>query len=150
MLAGATPVLVHNCNVALGWQNGGKLDAWASENKFTTFSNMAASDFAYAARKAIADPNATLHVNRTGFGDFMEAAQRGLHSGEAGFATDLEMSYIAQALANGQRSWNSIKWYSPNGAGGVTLDAATAMPDLSTLRGALPPLKGGVFPHCNC
>ncbi|MFF4098390.1 hypothetical protein [Streptomyces sp. NPDC001903] len=53
-------------------------------------------------------------------------------------------------LRCGQRSWDSIKWYSPNGAGGMSLDAATHMTDPSTLRGALEPLKGGAFPHCNC
>jgi RHS repeat-associated protein len=150
VVAGGTPLLVHNCDVALGWQNGGILDAWASENNFTTFSNMAPSDFAYSARKAIADPNVTLRVNRTGFVDFMKSAQRGLDAGEDGYATDLEMSYIARALANGQRSWDSIKWYSPNGRGGFSLDAPSSMPDLSSLRGALDPVKGGVLPYCGC
>ncbi|MFI2765523.1 polymorphic toxin-type HINT domain-containing protein [Streptomyces echinatus] len=65
VLAGATPILVHNCKVALGWQRDGALDAWARlpENKFTTFSLARAQDFAALARKAIADPNVELHVN---------------------------------------------------------------------------------------
>ncbi|MCX4410237.1 HINT domain-containing protein [Streptomyces sp. NBC_01764] len=49
VLAGATPILVHNCKVALGWQNNGALDAWARlpENKFTTFS-LARAGFRFA------------------------------------------------------------------------------------------------------
>ncbi|MFE0553660.1 RHS repeat-associated core domain-containing protein [Streptomyces pilosus] len=151
VLAGTTPLLVHNCDVALGWQDNGKLDKWAGDNGFETFSNVPGDGWKMAARKAIVDPNVTLHVNKSGLGDFMEAAQRGLTNGEDGYATDLEMAYIARALANGQRSWSSIKWYSPNTSGkGVTLDAETAMPDLSGLDGALDPVKGGVLPHCGC
>ncbi|MER6366801.1 hypothetical protein ABT255_00170 [Streptomyces mirabilis] len=49
VLAGATPILVHNCKVALGWQSNGALDAWARlpENKFTTFS-LARAGFRFA------------------------------------------------------------------------------------------------------
>ncbi|MFD8926141.1 hypothetical protein [Streptomyces mirabilis] len=66
-----------------------------------------AQDFASPARKAIADPNVELHVNMTGlerFGDFMDAAKRGLLAGEADHSTDYEMPLIARAVANGQRA----------------------------------------------
>ncbi|MFJ8104621.1 RHS repeat-associated core domain-containing protein [Streptomyces sp. NPDC096132] len=152
VLAGATPLLAHNCDVALGWQSEG-LDAWAKkkENGFETFSDVPGDGWKMAARKAIVDPNVTLHVNKSGLGDFMEAAQRGLHDvNETGYATDLEMAWIARALSNGQRSWESIKWYSPVKGGGVKLDAPTDMPDLSTLSGAMDRVKGGVLPHCSC
>ncbi|MET9402687.1 polymorphic toxin-type HINT domain-containing protein, partial [Kitasatospora sp. NPDC002965] len=150
VLAGTTPVLVHNCEVALGWQREGKLDEWAGEAGFQTFSTLPKTAFAQAARKAIIDPNVTLHVNRAGFDDFMDAAQRGLKSGEDGWATDLEMAYIARALANGQRSWSSIKWYSVDKGGRTTMDAPASMPDLSSLVGDMSPVRGGVLPHCSC
>lgn len=156
VLAGATPVLVHNCKVALGWQRNGKLDEWAKrpENNFQTFSNVAARDFARIAEMAIADPNVTLHINMTGLaneGTFIDAAQRGLKGGEAGAATDYEMSMIARALANGQRPWSSIKFYSPSGPdGAMRLDPPTDMPDLSVLKGDLDPVKGSVIGYCHC
>ncbi|MFI6937607.1 Hint domain-containing protein [Streptomyces sp. NPDC050287] len=155
VLAGAAPVLVHNCKVALGWQNNGKLDEWAGlpENKFSTFSNASPRDFARIAEMAIADPNVTLHINMTGLnelGGFMAAAKRGLRAGEAGHATDYEMSMIARALANGQRPWDSVKFYSPSGPGGaMRLDPSTDMPDLSVL-GKLSPVKGSVIGSCHC
>ncbi|MEU6098477.1 RICIN domain-containing protein [Streptomyces sp. NPDC047079] len=155
VLAGPTPILVHNCKVALGWQNKGKLDEWAGlpENKFTTFSNASPKDFARIAEMAIADPNVTLHVNMTGLnelGGFMAAAKRGLRAGEAGPATDYEMSMIARAVANGQRPWSSVKFYSPSGPdGAMRLDPPTDMPDLSVL-GKLDPVKGSVIGYCHC
>ncbi|MGW5283434.1 ricin-type beta-trefoil lectin domain protein [Streptomyces collinus] len=155
VLAGATPVLVHNCKVALGWQNKGALDEWAKlpENKFTTFSNVSPQDFARLAEMAVADPSVTLHVNMTGLSDlggFMEAAKRGLRAGEAGHATDYEMSMIARAVANGQRPWDSVKFYSPSGPNGaMRLDPPTEMPDLSVL-GKLDPVKGSVIGYCHC
>lgn len=153
VLAGATPILVHNCKVALGWQRNGALDAWARlpENKFTTFSIARAQDFAPLARKAIADPNVELHVNMTGlerFGDFMDAAKRGLLAGEAGRATDYEMSLIARAVANGQRAWSSVRFYYPTGAGDAMELKKIDMPDLSKL-GKLDPVDGGKFNYCH-
>nr|WP_267807113.1 ricin-type beta-trefoil lectin domain protein [Streptomyces tirandamycinicus]MCY0983165.1 ricin-type beta-trefoil lectin domain protein [Streptomyces tirandamycinicus] len=156
VLAGATPVLVHNCKLALGWQNKGKLDEWAKlpENKFTTLSGASAKDFARMAEMAIADPKVTLHVNMTGLnelGGFMAAAQRGLRAGEAGHATDYEMSMIARALVNGQRPWSSIKFYSPSGPdGAMRVDPSTDMPDLSVLDGDLAPLKPSIIGSCHC
>ncbi|PAZ12948.1 virulence factor, partial [Streptomyces sp. SA15] len=156
VLAGAAPVLVHNCKVALGWQRNGKLDEWAAlpENKFATFSNVSPNDFARIAEMAIADPSVTLHINMTGLnqhGDFIDAARRGLKGGEDGAAaTDYEMSMIARALANGQRPWDSIKFYSPSGPNGaMKLDAPTDMPDLSVL-GKLTPVKGSIIGYCHC
>ncbi|WP_414718998.1 ricin-type beta-trefoil lectin domain protein [Streptomyces sp.] len=156
VLAGATPVLVHNCKLALGWQNKGKLDEWARlpENKFTTLSEASAKNFARMAEMAIADPKVTLHVNMTGLnelGGFMAAAQRGLRAGEAGHATDYEMAMIARALVNGQRPWSSIKFYSPSGPdGAMKLNPSTDMPDLSVLKGDLDPLKPSILGSCRC
>jgi hypothetical protein len=105
------------------------------------------------AEMAIADSSVTLHVNMTGLnelGGFMEAAKRGLRAGEAGHATDYEMSMIARAVANGQRPWSSVKFYSPSGPGGaMRLDPPMDMPDLSKL-GKLDPVKGSVIGYCHC
>ncbi|MGW3851297.1 hypothetical protein [Streptomyces fagopyri] len=100
------------------------------------------------ARKAIADPN----VNMTGLelhGDFMDAAGRGLLGGETGAAaTDYEMSLIARAVANGQRTWSSVKFYYPKGTDGATEFKQIDMPDLSKL-GKLDPVDGGKFTYCH-
>lgn len=134
-----------------------RYDEWAArpENKFTTFSNASPKDFARIAEMAIADPNEKLHINMTGLNElqgFMAAAQRGLRGGAAGAAaTDYEMSMIARALANGQRPWDSIKFYSPSGPdGSMRLDPPTDMPDLSVLKGELPPVKGSIIGYCHC
>ncbi|MEU6063120.1 RICIN domain-containing protein [Streptomyces sp. NPDC047082] len=154
VLAGATPILVHNCKVALGWQRKGALDEWARlpGNKFTTFSIASAQDFGALVRKAIADPNVELHVNMTGLelhGSFMDAAERGLLGGEAGAAaTDYEMSLIARAVANGQRTWSSVKFYYPKGTDGAVELKPIDMPDLSKL-GKLKPVDGGKFNYCH-
>ncbi|MHA4777796.1 ricin-type beta-trefoil lectin domain protein [Streptomyces sp. MSC1_001] len=154
VVAGATPVLVHNCNVALGWQRGGALDEWARANKFATFSIASPADFARIAEMAIADPSVTLHINMTGLtelGGFMKAAQRGLIAGEHGKATDYEMSMIARALVNGQRPWSSINFYTPTGPNGaMELAPRTDMPDLSVLKGDMPRVKGSVIGYCHC
>ncbi|UXY32704.1 RICIN domain-containing protein [Streptomyces sp. HUAS TT20] len=153
VLAGATPILVHNCKVALGWQRDGALDAWARlpGNKFTTFSLARRQDFAALARQAIADPNVELHVNMTGlerYGDFMDAAKRGLLAGEADHATDYEMSLIARAVANGQRTWSSVRFYYPTGADDAMQLKKIDMPDLSKL-GKLDPVDGSKFGYCH-
>jgi hypothetical protein len=110
-----------------------------------------AQDFASPARKAIADPNVELHVNMTGLegeGTFKEAAKRGLLAGEGGHATDYEMSLIARAVANGQRTWESVKFYYPTGADGAMELKKIDMPDLSKL-GKLDPVDGGKFNYCH-
>lgn len=154
--AGTTPVLVHNCDLALGWQRDGELDAWArqKENRFSTLSLAPRNAFAKMAEHAIADPNVTLHVNQAGLeahGDFMAAAQRGLTGGEeGGAATDYEMSMIARAVHNGQRDWSSVKFYSPRGPKGEMVpDAPVPVPDFSTLRGSLDPLTPSKFGYCH-
>lgn len=105
------------------------------------------------AEMAIADPSVELHVNMAGLdklGGFMEAAERGLKAGEAGHATDYEMSMIVRAVANGQRPGSSVKFYSPSGPdGAMRLDPPTDMPDLSKL-GKLAPVKGSVIGYCHC
>ncbi|MFJ1534016.1 hypothetical protein ACIOFV_37335 [Streptomyces mirabilis] len=105
-----------------------------------------AQDFASPARKAIADPNVELHVNMTGlerFGDFMDAAKRGLLAGEAGHSTDYEMPLIARAVANGQRAWSSAKFYYPRSDGfdweiGSTGDLGLLLEAVAAWREGIP------------
>ena len=152
VVAGDTPVLVHNCDpLALGWQDDGftKLDDFAKNNGFHTLSNTPADGFAMAARKAIIDPSVNIVVkipNSPKWGSFLQQAQQGLMNGEGGHATALEMSYLARALKNGQRTWSSISWYGPDGK----LITDMKEPDLSGLKGDMSPLRGGVLPYCDC
>lgn len=108
-----------------------------------------AQDFASLARKAIADPNVELHVDMTGlerFGDFMDAAKRGLPAGEADHSTDYEMSLIAKAVANGQRAWSSVKFYSAfRWHHAVQADGYAG----SVKVGELKPVDGGKFGYCH-
>ncbi|MFE9563364.1 polymorphic toxin-type HINT domain-containing protein [Streptomyces sp. NPDC006487] len=153
VLAGAAPALVHNCNLALGWQRKGALDEWARSEGHTTLSNATRDTYAQIVEKEIADSNVTLHVNMTGLrdkGDFMAAAQRGLTAGEAGHATDYEMSLIARAVANGQRGWDTVNFYSPTGPKGAMALDDVPLPDLSKLIGALDPVKGSSIGACWC
>ncbi|MFI1069609.1 hypothetical protein [Streptomyces puniciscabiei] len=114
---------------------------------------MSPKDFGRMAEMAIVDPSVELHVNMAGLdklGGFMEAAERGLKAGEAGHATDYEMSMIVRAVANGQRPGSSVKFYSPSGPdGAMRLDPPTDMPDLSKL-GKLAPVKGSAIGYCHC
>lgn len=119
MVAGSTPVLVHNCDLALGWQKAGTYEWAESKAGWKTLKNYPTAGSAMAgARKAIADANVTLHVNlRQLPGGFLGAATRGLQTLEEtgkpaqSWATDEEMAYIAMAVKNGQRSWDSVNFY---------------------------------------
>jgi hypothetical protein len=78
----------------------------------------------------------------------MDAAKRGLLAGEADHATDYEMSLIARAVANGQRTWSSVKFYYPTGTDDAIQLKKIDMPDLSKL-GNLDPVNGGKFGYCH-
>ncbi|GII06083.1 hypothetical protein Pta02_80910 [Planobispora takensis] len=67
-------------------------------------------------QKAIANGSISLHVNMKGFsGSFTEMAKRGLSREMLPHATEEEMGWIARAVANGRRSWDSIHFYGDNG-----------------------------------
>jgi RHS repeat-associated protein len=156
VLVSAAPVLVHNCDLAIGWRDGagkgsGSLDKWAEQNGYSTLSELPSPSWQNAARKAITDPNTTLRVDTRGSdlaNDFLAAAQRGLDAGEGGWATDLEASYMARALLNGQRKWESIHWYAPTGKGGME-EIFPNQPDLSQLKGDLTPVRAPNR-YCKC
>ncbi len=146
MLAGTTPVLVHHCNLALGRRTAGT-EEWASGMKFDHM--MANPDDGWKAptERMIGDPNVTLHVNMKGFEEGFEGAVRRGLLGDG--ATNLEMSWIARAVANGQRSWDSVHFYNATGKdGAITEFPRIPEPDWSTF-GKLDPVKS-LFTLCPC
>jgi hypothetical protein len=96
--------------------------------------------------RMIGDRNVTLRINMNGWETSFDGAVRnGL---EGGKATELEMSWVARAVANGQRSWDSVHFYS-GGPGGKIVDIPRPPePDWSSF-GDLKPVKS-VFTLCKC
>ncbi|MFE7974266.1 polymorphic toxin-type HINT domain-containing protein [Streptomyces shenzhenensis] len=144
VLAGSTPVLVHNCDLALGWRTMGTGE-WAKTNGYTHMMNNPDDGWKFPVERMIGDPNVTLRVNITGWEtDFEGAARNGL---KGGLATELEMSWIARAVANGQRSWDSVHFY--RAAGGKIVEGPRPPePDWSTF-GKLDPVRSP-FTMCRC
>ncbi|MFE1753228.1 polymorphic toxin-type HINT domain-containing protein [Streptomyces anandii] len=141
VLAGETPVLVHNIScptdVALGYRAHGT-EKWANTNKFTHYMHGKYKDtwIGYV-RAAVDNPGTTLHVYTEGFsGGFEGMAGRGLQPGAE--ATEQEMGWIARAVIAGRRSWNSVQFYNKKGPVDVpepnwndpAFDRARALEDL--------------------
>ncbi|MDN3024438.1 polymorphic toxin-type HINT domain-containing protein [Streptomyces sp. S.PB5] len=145
VLAGSTPVLVHNCDLALGWRTMGTGE-WAESKGYTHMLANPDDGWKFPVERMIGDPNVTLRVNITGWEtDFEGAVRNGLRGG---LATELEMSWIARAVANGQRSWNTVHFYEV-GPGGKSAPAPRpAEPDWSTF-GKLDPVRSP-FTMCRC
>ncbi|MFC1434545.1 LamG-like jellyroll fold domain-containing protein [Streptacidiphilus sp. N1-3] len=143
--AGTTPVLVHNCNLALGWRTKGTGE-WAEKQGFTHMLNNPDDGWKAPTERQIGDPNVTLHVNLHGWDDFSGAVRSGLTGG--GKATDLEMSWIARAVSNGQRSWDSVNFYNMGAKGDIVPVPRPDEPDWSSF-GKLDPVKS-TFTMCGC
>lgn len=67
---------------------------------------------------------------------------------QGGKATELEMSWIARAVANGQRSWNSVHFYDAGKGGEIVEVPRPPEPDWSSF-GKLSPVESK-FTLCNC
>ncbi|MET9735873.1 ricin-type beta-trefoil lectin domain protein [Streptomyces sp. NPDC006458] len=115
VLAGQTPVLVHNCNVALGLKGEGTYE-WAEKLGYKHFGKL--EGWQGPVEAAIRDTSNTLHVNMKGLGSFADAARDGLTPGHP-YATDVEMGMIARSVVHGGRSWDSIKFYRPGKRGSL-------------------------------
>ncbi|WP_345691177.1 polymorphic toxin-type HINT domain-containing protein [Streptomyces coeruleoprunus] len=115
VLAGQTPVLVHNCNVALGQKAEGTYE-WAEKLGYKHFGKL--EGWQGPVEAAIRDTSNTLHVNMKGVGSFTDAARDGLTPGHP-YATDIEMGMIARSVVHGGRSWDSIKFYRPGKDGSL-------------------------------
>ena len=125
MLAGTTPVLVHNCgtdykDVALGIRKQGLRQA-ADEKGYTHFLDDTRED-ALANVRDVANnhPDATIHVRMDGFtmtngranaspAELFEDAYRE-GGGDNWFTTQREMNILGRAVRLGNRDWNSIKF----------------------------------------
>lgn len=128
MIAGETPVLVHNCggtyeNVALGTQRHG-VRQFAEDNGYTHFLEQTRDD-ALASVRDVANmhPDATIHVRLDGFkpgpgvnpseatpADLFDAAyERG--GGPNWYTTEREMNILGRSVRLGNRSWDSIEFY---------------------------------------
>ncbi len=119
VLAGDTPVLVHNCvkAVALGYQGAGTAK-WAEDLGFTHFMKPEFKDtWRGYVKKAIDDPQTEIHVNMKEFeGDFEQMAVTGLGGSAAGAkATQEEMSWIARAVIGERVPWSKFKFYDKDG-----------------------------------
>ncbi|MGX1116719.1 hypothetical protein RKD37_002082 [Streptomyces ambofaciens] len=145
MLAGATPVLVHNCDVALGQKAEGTY-SWADGKGFKHFDGYAPDAWQGPVENAIRDSSVTLHVNLRGLGNFTESAKAGLQPGA--YATDMEMGWIARAVGNGERSWSSINFYRPNAKGALER-VDVAEPDWASF-GRLRPFISDAGKFCGC
>jgi hypothetical protein len=144
VMAGAAPVLVHNCDVALGMKDEGTY-TWANNKKFKHFDGV--QDWQGPVENAIADSNVRLHVNMKGIPSFTEAAKDGLNPTHP-YATDIEMGMIARAVVHGKRSWDSIKFYRPNAKGDL-VEHKIPEPDWSTF-GRIRPYINEPGPSCGC
>lgn len=134
VLAGKTPVLVHNSDrcptdVALGIRNNG-LREFADRNRYTHYLD---SDIWEAEVRAAAhNPNVRLHILLDGFRgtgpseQFANAYRNG--SGKNWYATEREMYHVGKAVRVGDRSWDSIVFY----RGGV--EVKVPMPDFLSGR----------------
>ncbi|MEU8993136.1 polymorphic toxin-type HINT domain-containing protein [Streptomyces sp. NPDC048558] len=145
VLASETPVLVHNCDVALGQKAEGTY-SWAEDNGFKHFGGYAPDGWQGPAENAIRDSSVTLHVNLRGLGNFTESAKAGLQPGA--YATDMEMGWVARAVANGERSWSSVKFYRPNAKGALE-GVDVAEPDWASF-GRLRPFISDAGKSCDC
>ncbi|WP_371617575.1 RHS repeat-associated core domain-containing protein [Streptomyces sp. NBC_00454] len=130
VLAGAAPILVHNCDVALGQKSEGTY-AWAKDKGFKHFGNLGKDEWQGPVEAAIRDTSNNLHVNMKGMGSFKESAMDGLKPGHP-YATDVEFGMIARAVVHGGRKWSSITFYRPN-AKGVLESYSIPEPDWSTM-----------------
>ncbi|MEU4243625.1 polymorphic toxin-type HINT domain-containing protein [Actinoplanes sp. NPDC026619] len=125
VLAGRTPVLVHNCDevytdVALGLRKYG-LEQSATENNHTHFLNETRED-ALASVRDVANnhPETTIHVRMDGFKMtngkanaspaelFDDAYREG--GGDNWFTTQREMNILGRAVRLQNRDWNTIKF----------------------------------------
>ncbi|MFB9367223.1 RHS repeat-associated core domain-containing protein [Kitasatospora albolonga] len=116
VLAGDSPLLVHNCNVGLGYQKA-KAKEWANNEGLTHFMDLRFIDtWSTEVKKAIDNPNTTIHVFTEQFeGGFEGMATRGLAGGSGVHATAQEMSWLARAVIGERRSWDSIQFYDKSG-----------------------------------
>ncbi|MFE4362428.1 polymorphic toxin-type HINT domain-containing protein [Kitasatospora sp. NPDC056800] len=144
VLAGETPVLVHNtevCGVALGIRKEGDLRNFADTNGYEHFLDKTYNDAVAAVRDvAHEQPGRRIYVVLDGFRmsngkpgtpqelfeDFYKEGRAGLSS----ITTQQEMNILGESVRLGNRSWDSITFR----YGGK--DIKLSLPDFNALRAA--------------
>ncbi|MFI2711137.1 polymorphic toxin-type HINT domain-containing protein [Micromonospora sp. NPDC018662] len=126
VMAGSTPVLVHNeepCDVALGIRRalGGNLENFARERGLSHFANLSAATWTGPVQAAISNPAIKLHVNlyrfdgKTPQEQFILAVKKALAEGDKAPGTCREMRWIAEEVIPGHRRWDTIVFYDQSG-----------------------------------
>lgn len=124
-----------------------KTGEWATDKGYTHMLANPDDGWKFPVERMIGDPNVTLRVNMAGWDTNFEGAVRNGLKG--GLATELEMAWIARAVANGQRSWDSVHFYGAAGKDGAIIERPRPPePDWSTF-GNLDPVRSP-FTMCNC
>jgi RHS repeat-associated protein len=125
-------------DIVLGRKDQGTYQ-WANEKKFKHFGDLPKDGWQGPVEAAIRNPKNKIHVNMKDVGQFEDAAKDGLKVNHK-YATDIEMGYIARAVANGQRKWSDIKFYRSDGTKNGLEEFRVAEPDW-TKFGKLKPLQ---------
>ncbi|GAB7048336.1 ricin-type beta-trefoil lectin domain protein [Catenuloplanes indicus] len=141
VLAGSTPALAHNCNVALGQKKAGTYQ-WAEQEGFEHYGNLSPDEWMGPVKDDIRNSKITLHVNLEEMGSFAESARVGFLG--SGGGADLEMSWIATAVMRGERSWKSVLFYRK--VGDVMTEVSVPEPDWSQFT----PYKWWTDPPTEC
>ncbi|MGC5307452.1 polymorphic toxin-type HINT domain-containing protein [Micromonospora zamorensis] len=126
VLAGGTPVLVHNeepCDVALGIRKylGGRLEDFARSRGFAHFLKETPATWKAAVWNVIRNPEIRLHVDLYSFTGntpqekFILAIKKALAEREEAPGTCLEMRWIAEEVMSGNRPWSSVVFYDSAG-----------------------------------
>ncbi|MFD7173797.1 RHS repeat-associated core domain-containing protein [Streptomyces sp. NPDC059929] len=142
VLAGSTPVLVHNCDVALGLREEGDLRNFADSNKYEHFLDQSREDALSSVRSvAHEQPSRRLHIVLDGFkmsngkrGTLQAVFEDFYKEGRVGgnwITTQREMNIVGESVRLGNRSWESITFWH----GGVNVTSELTMPNFSVLRG---------------
>ncbi|MEV0754584.1 LamG-like jellyroll fold domain-containing protein [Streptosporangium sp. NPDC050280] len=120
VVAGNQAILAHNddpFDVALGYRIHGT-EKFANDRGLQHFLDLGPTEWQAPVQKAIVNGKIVLHVNTRGFsGDFTEMAMRGLRRDKniSPYATEEEMGWIARAVANERRTWDSVRFYDDSG-----------------------------------
>jgi hypothetical protein len=142
VLAGAMPVLVHNCNsIALGLREEGDLRDFADKNGHTHFLDDSRDDALANVREvAHMQPSTRIHIVLDGFrmsngkrGTLQNVFEDFYKEGRVGgnwITTQREMNIVGESVRRGDRSWDSITFWHE----GVDVTRNLRMPDFGALR----------------
>ncbi|MGW7642682.1 RHS repeat-associated core domain-containing protein, partial [Streptomyces bobili] len=142
VLAGVTPLLVHNCDVALGLREEGDLRNFADSNGHTHYLDDSREDALANVRDvAHEQPSRRIHIVLDGFkmasgkqGSLQEVFEDFYKEGRVGnkwITTQREMNIVGESIRLGNREWGSLTFWH----GGADVTSQLKMPDFTALRG---------------